>query len=72
MTRPLLWLAALMGSRVQRQSPKDLEKKKKKASESKQDGPEKQATKHKTEAAGFGYADIIEATQDVEGLIYRP
>jgi pre-mRNA-splicing helicase BRR2 len=22
--------------------------------------------------AGYGYADIIEATQDVEGLTYRP
>lgn len=58
-----------MGSRVQREAPKDLEKKKKKAAA--QDGAEK-AAKRKTAAAGFGYADIIEATQDVEGLTYRP
>ena len=61
-----------MGSRVQRQAPKDLEKKKKKAADNRQDAAEKQVTKRKNEAAGFGYADIIEATKDVEGLIYRP
>lgn len=58
-----------MGDRVQREVPKDLEKKKKKAAA--QDGAEK-ATKRKGAAAGFGYTDIIEATQDVEGLKYRP
>ncbi|KAF7294831.1 putative ATP dependent RNA helicase [Mycena indigotica] len=60
-----------MGSHVQRETPKDLEKKKKKASD-RQDASEKQPAKRKTEAAGFGYTDIIEATQDVEGLTYRP
>jgi pre-mRNA-splicing helicase BRR2 len=60
-----------MGSRVQRQAPKDLEKKKKKAVEG-AEPTEKTAAKRKAEAAGFGYADIIEATQDVEGLTYRP
>ncbi|KAJ7905636.1 putative RNA helicase [Mycena olivaceomarginata] len=60
-----------MGSRVVREAPKDLEKKKKKASD-RQDPSEKQAAKRKTEASGFGYTDIIEATQDVEGLSYRP
>jgi pre-mRNA-splicing helicase BRR2 len=60
-----------MGSRVVRQVPKDVEKKKKKASDRKE-GSEKQPAKRKTEAAGFGYTDIIEATQDVEGLTYRP
>lgn len=59
-----------MGSRVQRQAPKDLKKKKKQA-EDRQEATEKQA-KRKTETAGFGYTDIIEATQDVEGLTYRP
>ncbi|KAH9965547.1 putative RNA helicase [Lactifluus volemus] len=59
-----------MGSRVQRAVPKDLDKKKKKASE-KQD-PSERAAKRRQEAAGFGYADILEATQDVEGLTYRP
>ncbi|PPQ67232.1 hypothetical protein CVT24_011551 [Panaeolus cyanescens] len=60
-----------MGSRVKRQAPKDLEKKKKKAAEN-VDPSEKQAAKRKAELGGFGYADIIEATQDVEGLTYRP
>jgi len=59
-----------MGSRVQRAAPKDLDKKKKKAAD-KQDTSER-AAKRRQEAAGFGYTDILEATQDVEGLIYRP
>ncbi|KAH9029423.1 putative RNA helicase [Lactarius pseudohatsudake] len=59
-----------MGSRVQRAAPKDLEKKKKKAAD-KQDSSER-AAKRRQEAAGFGYTDILEATQDVEGLTYRP
>ncbi|PFH47664.1 hypothetical protein AMATHDRAFT_77103 [Amanita thiersii Skay4041] len=67
-----------MGSRALRQAPKDLAKKKKKAVD-RQDATERQLAKRKAEAsaaaagaAGFGYADIIEATQDVEGLTYRP
>ncbi|KAF8491330.1 Sec63-domain-containing protein [Russula emetica] len=32
----------------------------------------RRTAKRKQEAAGFGYADILEATQDVEGLTYRP
>ncbi|PPQ70945.1 hypothetical protein CVT26_014249 [Gymnopilus dilepis] len=60
-----------MGSRAFRQAPKDLDKKKKKAVEA-GDAAERAAMKRKTESAGFGYADIIEATQDVEGLTYRP
>jgi pre-mRNA-splicing helicase BRR2 len=59
-----------MGSRVQRAAPKDVEKKKKKAAD-KQDSS-KRAAKRRQEAAGFGYTDILEATQDVEGLTYRP
>ncbi|KAI0258389.1 Sec63-domain-containing protein [Gloeopeniophorella convolvens] len=59
-----------MGSRVQRAAPKDVDKKKKKAAD-KQDTSER-AAKRRQEAAGFGYADILEATQDVEGLTYRP
>ncbi|KAF8970308.1 Sec63-domain-containing protein [Flammula alnicola] len=60
-----------MGSRVIRQAPKDLDKKKKKAVEG-MDSSEKAAAKRKADLAGFGYADIIEATHDVEGLTYRP
>ncbi|KIL64832.1 hypothetical protein M378DRAFT_24315 [Amanita muscaria Koide BX008] len=68
-----------MGSRALRTAPKDLEKKKKKAADGKEkDATEKQLAKRRAEtstagaAAAFGYADIIEATQDVEGLNYRP
>ncbi|KAJ7741533.1 putative RNA helicase [Mycena maculata] len=60
-----------MGSRVVREAPKDLEKKKKKASD-RQDPSERQAAKRKAEAAGFGYTDIIDATQAEEGLTYKP
>lgn len=60
-----------MGSRVQRQVPKDLDKKKKRAVD-KQEGAEKPARRKAAEAAGFGYTDIIEATENVEGLTYRP
>lgn len=59
-----------MGSRVVREAPKDLDKKKKKAAE-KQEQVERQATKRKADL-GFGFTNIIEATQDVEGLTYRP
>ncbi|KAJ3476926.1 hypothetical protein NLI96_g10818 [Meripilus lineatus] len=59
-----------MGSRVQREAPKDLDKKKKKAADAKQEGAER-APKRRAEM-GFGYVDIIEATQDLEGLTYRP
>ncbi|KAI0731785.1 Sec63-domain-containing protein [Fomitopsis betulina] len=61
-----------MGSRVQREAPKDVEKKKKKAVD-RQDDPEKQLFKRRAAAAtGFGYTDIIDATQELEGLTYRP
>ncbi|THH20310.1 hypothetical protein EW146_g1011 [Bondarzewia mesenterica] len=60
-----------MGSRVQRLAPKDVDKKKKKATDN-QDTTERQLAKRRAEATGFGYMDIIEATQDVEGLTYRP
>lgn len=60
-----------MGSRVHRQVPKDIEKKKKKATET-HDNSDRPARRKAAEAAGFGYTDIIEATQDVEGLTYRP
>jgi pre-mRNA-splicing helicase BRR2 len=59
-----------MGSRVQREVPKDLEKKKKKAIT--QEGAEQARKRKAGETTGYGYADIIEATQDVEGLKYRP
>ncbi|KAL5507360.1 BRR2 [Sanghuangporus vaninii] len=60
-----------MGSRVQRSTPKDLDKKKKKATD-RQEATERPAKRKPTDATGFRYTDIIEATQDVEGLTYRP
>ena len=60
-----------MGSRVQRSAPKDLEKKKKKATD-KQEASERPAKRKTTDTTGFRYTDIIEATQDMEGLTYRP
>ncbi|PCH40625.1 hypothetical protein WOLCODRAFT_159679 [Wolfiporia cocos MD-104 SS10] len=48
---------------------KDLEEKKKQKATDKQDTSERQP-KRRAEATGFGYMDIIEATQDVEGLTY--
>ncbi|KAG8794998.1 DEIH-box ATPase, partial [Serendipita sp. 398] len=63
-----------MGSRVRREVPKELLEKKKKAT-----GEEKATTKKRATAAaaaavnaGFGFSDIIEATQDVEGIRYQP
>ena len=77
-----------MGSRALRTTPKDLEKKKKKAADGKdKDAAERQLARRRAEGAGvgasgaasgaasgpgFGFSDIIEATQDVEGLTYRP
>ena len=60
-----------MGSRVQRQAPKDLDKKKKKAIEGREVS-DRQSSKRRVAETGFGYTDIIEATQEVEGLTYRP
>ena len=60
-----------MGSRVQRQVPKDLDKKKKKSDRADASG-DRPAKRKPTESTSFGYTDIIESTQDVEGLTYRP
>ena len=59
-----------MGSKVRREAPKDLERKKKKATEQKE-GVERPG-KRKVFDTGYAHTDIIEATQDVEGLRYRP
>ncbi|KAG6332314.1 hypothetical protein ID866_6773, partial [Astraeus odoratus] len=63
-----------MGSRVQRSAPKDVEKKKKRADDAAvgRDTLDKAAASRKRVDAGFGFSDILEATQDVEGLRYRP
>ena len=64
-----------MGSRVLRAQPKDMDKKKKKAlAAAAAEGNDEQRRERKRamESGGFGYTDIIEATQGVEGLTYRP
>lgn len=65
-----------MGSRVTREVPKDLEKKKKKAAQlSAAEHAEREVRRRQVAAEGSGghrYADILEATQDLEGLTYRP
>ena len=61
-----------MGSRVQREVPKDLDKKKKKAAKEVEGAERAPKRRAAAEPTGFGYTDIIEATQDVEGLTYRP
>ncbi len=48
-----------------------MDKKRKKAAELK-DASEKQGKRRRAAEAGFGYSDIIEATQGLEGLTYRP
>ena len=60
-----------MGSRVRREAPKGLQKKKKRATD---EVVGERLPKRKTggAAAGFGYQDVLEATQDVEGLRYKP
>jgi len=58
-----------MGSRVRRDVPKDVDKKKKRAAEAE---AEKVPKRRAAVASGFGYADILEATQDVEGIRYQP
>ncbi|KIY72493.1 putative RNA helicase [Cylindrobasidium torrendii FP15055 ss-10] len=56
-----------MGKRAFREAPKDMQKKKKAVE--RQEG--ERAPKRRVDA-GLGYTDIIEATEDVEGLTYRP
>ncbi|KIY53142.1 putative RNA helicase [Fistulina hepatica ATCC 64428] len=58
-----------MGSRVVREAPKDVEKKKKKANDARAEKGEK---KRKDTASSFIAHDIIEATRDLEGLSYHP
>lgn len=59
-----------MGSRIQREAPKDMEKKKKKAAQA-DDGSRSQRRRG-ADAPTFGHSNIIDATQDMEDLVYRP
>jgi pre-mRNA-splicing helicase BRR2 len=67
-----------MGSRVTREAPKDIEKKRKKAAEENLSAADiaersiRRAAGQKVDDIGRRYVDIVDATQDMEGLTYRP
>lgn len=62
-----------MGTRVTREAPKDLEKKKAKALLNSADAVERSIRRaQETSTARFGAADVLESVQQMEGLRYRP
>ena len=61
-----------MGSRVQRFAPKDVEKKKAGDATVGKDTLDKAASARKHVDAGPGFSDILQLTQDIEGLRYCP
>ncbi|RSH79448.1 DEIH-box ATPase [Apiotrichum porosum] len=63
-----------MGSRVQREAPKDLDKKKAKAQAlSQADAVERSIRRaQETSTARFGAADVLASVAEMEGLRYRP
>ncbi|KAK1926565.1 putative Pre-mRNA splicing factor [Papiliotrema laurentii] len=62
-----------MGSRVTRETPKDLDKKKQKAKLSSADEVERQIRRAQEKTtARFGAADVLESVAQMEGLRYRP
>ncbi|GAN05971.1 pre-mRNA splicing factor [Mucor ambiguus] len=63
------------GSRVEREAPKDIEQKKKKAAAKRSDDSNEKRRKKKEEKAiskAYGYSSVLSATEDWEGLNYRP
>jgi pre-mRNA-splicing helicase BRR2 len=63
------------GSRVERETPKDMEEKKKKAAAKRSDENVERRRKKKEESAlskAYGYSSVLSATEDWEGLSYRP
>ncbi|KAG1103085.1 hypothetical protein G6F42_017270 [Rhizopus arrhizus] len=63
------------GSRVEREAPKDIEQKKKKAAARRSDDSNEKRRKKKEEKAiskAYGYSSVLSATEDWEGLNYRP
>jgi pre-mRNA-splicing helicase BRR2 len=58
-----------MGSRILREAPKDLEKKKKAA---RSNNLGRAQRRRGPEPVALGHSNVIDATQDVEGLMYRP
>ena len=61
-----------MGSRVQRFVPKDVKKKKAGDATVGKDTLDKAALARKHVDAGPGFSDILQSTQDIEGLRYCP
>ncbi|KAK4686317.1 pre-mRNA-splicing helicase BRR2, partial [Tremellales sp. Uapishka_1] len=62
-----------MGSRVTREAPKDLQKKKAKAQLDAAETVERSIRRaQETTTARFGAADVLESVQQMEGLRYRP
>ncbi|KAF8320257.1 Sec63-domain-containing protein [Clavulina sp. PMI_390] len=59
-----------MGSRVERDAPKDLEKKKKRAVQP--DDMSRSRRQVPDASNSFSHSNIIDATQDMEDLVYRP
>ncbi|KAI9311054.1 Sec63 Brl domain-containing protein [Dichotomocladium elegans] len=62
------------GSRAVRETPKDIEEKKKKAAERSDELAEKRRRKKEESAISkaYGYSSVLSATDDWEGLNYRP
>lgn len=59
-----------MGSRAQREAPKDLDKKKRKAAV--ESNAERSFHRRGHEESGYAHSNIIDATQDMEELVYKP
>ncbi|KAG2231539.1 Sec63 Brl domain-containing protein [Thamnidium elegans] len=63
------------GSRVEREAPKDIEQKKKKAAAKRSEESNEKRRRKKEETAiskAYGYSSVLSATEDWEGLNYRP
>lgn len=62
------------GSRAVRETPKDIEEKKKKAAKRSEESAEKRRRKKEESAISkaYGYSSVLSATDDWEGLNYRP
>ncbi|KAG0180469.1 DEIH-box ATPase [Apophysomyces sp. BC1034] len=62
------------GARAEREAPKDIEEKKKKAAERAEQLAEKKLRKKEESAINkaYGHSSVLSATEDFEGLNYRP
>ncbi|KAI8064474.1 Sec63 Brl domain-containing protein [Gongronella butleri] len=62
------------GTRAEREGPKDLEEKKKRAAKRSEDSAERQRKRREESSMNkaYGYSSVLSATEDWEGLNYRP